>query len=151
MLFNSFPFCSFWWFYCLHLSNGLKQVLAMLLFVCFPSSFFFYFLFASNVPETFSLLPDTPYHALRCSLSTLPPGNLHGFPLIIFTLLASSRGQIYLQLKPVIIADSYFGKWRRGQCSCLWLWLKSECWANSSGTSPWSSCYFLWVPNAPHL
>lgn len=78
-----------------------------------------YALLAPNVSASFFPLPEPsptmPFFVPW--LSSLPPGNLHGFPLVICTLSAPSRGEIYLQHNPVIIAYSYFGGWRRGQCS----------------------------------
>ena len=149
-MFNGFPFCLFWGSYSLPIYLWIKWLnLVMLPLVCVPSL----------VMPCWH--PTCQHHSFLCQNQALPCLSLsldcpaflqetHGFPPVICTLSAPSRGEIYLQHNPVIIAYSYFGGWRRGQCSCLWLWPKSEGWTNSSWKFPLSSCCFLWVPSTPH-
>lgn len=82
-----------------------------------------YALLAPNLSASFFPLPEPspsmPFFVPW--LSSLPPGNLHGFPLVICTLSAPSRGEIYLQHNPVTIAYSYLAGGGGGSahvCGC---------------------------------
>lgn len=136
--------CFFWWLYSIPTNLGIKsKPLIKWCELGFGHDAFCLSLFP---PACFLLPMDCPVrmdHSLFSCwtpsptvsylvlwLSTLPPGSLHGFPLIIFTLLAPSRGQIYPYLNPLIIAaaaasssasfSSYSSSSNAHGCDCSW-------------------------------